>query len=93
MLGGFHLGRPQKFWIFYRPPLSANSKFTQPSLKRLLTMSAFEGTLSADVLNGSPLIVNLAKFCLTVSRILCHCWGMAQVSQKPIVTNQTISQW
>ena len=35
-------------------------KFTQAPLLRLPTMSAFEGTpspLSAEVLNGSPLIV------------------------------------
>ena len=37
-------------------------KFTHPPLLRLLTMSAFEGTpspLSADVINGSPLILSL----------------------------------
>ena len=42
----------------FLPPLIR--KFTQLPLLRLLTMSAFEGTppspLSADVINGSPLI-------------------------------------
>ena len=42
---------------FFTPTLVR--KFTQTPLLRLLTMSAFEGTctpLSADVINGSPLI-------------------------------------
>ena len=58
VLGGFHLGRPQKFQKFLLPPHPLVRKFTQPPLLRLLIMSAFEGTLppllSADVLNGSP---------------------------------------
>ena len=40
-------------------PLPLVRKFTQPPSLRLLTMSAFEGSpspLSADVINGSPLI-------------------------------------
>ena len=43
-LGGFHLGRPQNVQIFLPPPLLVR-KFMQPPLLRLLTMSAFEGTL------------------------------------------------
>ena len=46
-------------------------KFTQPSLLRLLTVSAFEGTpspLSADVLNGSPRrVLNKARAILSGS--------------------------
>ena len=63
-LEGLPFRTSTKFSYFLTPPLFC--KFMQPPLLSLLTMSAFEGTpfpLSADVLNGRPLIHSGAATC------------------------------